>query len=789
MPSYLSDPEIDPQRLDGALSAPLGGGYGFMNLLTADPILHGAADFYRGQVDGPGANLDPETANRDYGVKGYLTFEQPVGVLDAERQSAAAHRRSFNDFVTARSNLNPLEKIGGSMAGAMLDPGAAPLMFAPELLGMRAGLESLVAARGVGVLAKTGRVASAVRGAVVGGAEGLVGTGLYEAADYGLGRYDGDPEATMARALQNTALGGVFGAALGGSVGALFHHAPDLPPAVRDLPEESRLGATAMAIDAAATDKPVDIAGLVDRETQARQPTPDSLGALDEGVDGARIPGKMLDEDVAVTTRGTEIPVRYALVELADLVTSHDNDLSPNPDFPSALQPRDRSRAGSQAGNHRLESELNPKLLMKGPGAETGAPIAAPDGTVESGNGRVIALRRSSATGSDAYSRYRAELQAQGFDTTDMTNPVLVRLRTQPMDGEGRAALAREMNAAPTEAFGPAEQAMADARTLDDATLSHLDGTAAGDRAFARAFIAKAAPDQQNAAATASGALSAGGQARIKAALVARAYGDPGLVAAVFETADPNIKALGAALTEAAPQWARMRSLAQRGEIPAELDLTPQLQAAVALIRHARDNRIPVHEFLADRLGQGALFAGHAVDAETEAFLRLMFRDAEFRRPRSGANVGWALKDYARQASEVTPGPNLFGETPDGDATLILQALAQKFARDEPFPEPADLLFDAPGRPAEPPVVDLRPDAGRGPGDGGLRQGGVEDPQGPGPRPGVGKTDPLGLIDPELKQLAETDLDGETPTNPKEDPSVIAEAIRAAAFCLREGGA
>lgn len=796
MPGFLPDAQIDDERLGTALSAPPSTALSIDQALGAGQLTPLAADLANGVLAGSSPRLTPQQANDQYGVPGYLTFEKPVDQARAAVDQHAAQRRAFREQVLSRSDLGPLSRIGSSLVGAVLDPVALPLIFAPELTGARALFEASTAGRaieGASLFAKAGKLGSAGKGAIYGGLEGLGGTVPYEAANYGLRRYSGEDDYTLGDSLQNLLLGGVLGAGGGALLGGLFGHAR-APGPIEELGEDARHGAAAIAIDNAIADRPVDVAGLVDREHQANRAGAESLRALDEAGAAPTIPATPLEESVAVTTRGTEIPVRYALVEMSDLVTSHDNDLQRNPAFPEALQPRDRTRAGSQAGNHRLEVELNPKRLMRDSGAETGAPLIAPDGTVESGNGRVIALRRSAETNMDAYGKYYAELHAQGLGDAakDMNQPVLVRIRTQAMSGEQRAGLTREMNAAPTEALGPAEQAMADVAHVDDALLAHIDGTPQGLRSFARGFLAKAAPDQMNAMADAAGALSAQGSARIRGALVARAYDDPRLVEAVFEAADPNIRTIGAALVDAAPAWAKLRSLAARGEIPAELDLTRQLRAAVDMIRHARDNRIPVDEWIAEQLGQVDMFSGAAVEPETEAFLRLIFRDESFKRQRGADSIGWALKDYARQASETTPGANLFGETADGDGKIILQGLAERFTRDEPFPAAGDLDGIAPEDLPGTVGLDLRPDASPGPGAE-VQPAGGEGAARPGGAPGPGdvatpKRDPLEFVDPELKALAETELADEAgKINPKDDPAVIAEAIRAAAFCLSEG--
>lgn len=783
MGSLLTDPEPDDAEVEVAPSFGLQASSMSMEITSA--ALRSFSMFGQGR----GERLDPETANRDYGVEGYLDFDRPTFEDTAAIRQAAARRKAFRDELTSRSDLNPLQQIGASVAGALYDPLGLPLMFAPELLGVRGMMTARGALSAGGALAKAGRVGNAGRFGAIGAAEGFVGGAVYEAGRYALGTDIADDE-ERGQSLQTILLGTVLGGGIGGALGAILPPRIAPPRAVAALDDEGRLGAALAAIDDVTADRPVKVEVYTPPpEPAPRRNRPD----LDDAPDGPRIAARELEAAVAVTSRGREIPVRYALVELDDLVTSHDDDLIRNPAFPEALQPRDRTRAGSQAANIRLESELNPKRLMRETGAETGAPLIAADGTVESGNGRTIALRRSARTGSGAYDRYRAELAAQGFDTTGMTRPVLVRVRAERLDGEGRAALAREMNAAPTEAMGPSEQAMADARSLDDALLGRLDGTPEGDRAFARAFIAKVAPDQQNSFVDADGRLSGPGAVRIKAALTARAYDDPRLIEAVFETADPNIRTLGQALSEAAPFWARMRGAAARGEIPPELDVTPQLRAAVDMIRHARDNKIPVDEWIANRLDQVDMFGGAGLDAETEAFVRLFFRDGTFKRHRSADKIAWALRDYARQASDVTPGPNLFGDTPDGEARLILEGLARKFAGDEQFPQQGDLEGLAPERASGPAGLDLRADGGDGGGTGVQRDGGegaqgVADPPARPPRP-----DPLDLIDPELRALAETELaDADLPApapGTREDPATVAEALRAAAFCLKEGGA
>ncbi|WP_312145266.1 hypothetical protein [Brevundimonas sp.] len=585
-----------------------------------------------------------------------------------------------------------------------------------------------------------------------------------------------------------------FGARADAGAATLEQMTPRKPPRVLEgLTEQERVGAFAQAIEQIADDAPVDLGAALARN---------GLDALDEASAVPSIRGRWLEADVAVTRAGGEIPVRFAVVELDDLETSHSDDLTAEPAYPQALQPRDRSRAGSQAANYALERDLNPDLLMKDKAASGGSPIISPDGVVESGNGRAIALRRSANTGTEAWTRYRQALERQGFDVEGFDRPVLVRMRTEPMTGAQRAEMARAVNEAPTEAFSPVEQARSDARRLDRDTLGLLQGDdpfAAAERPFLRGFIQRVAPGEANALTDARGAISQAGRARVQAALVQSAYGDDLLTAALFENADDLVRGIGRALADAAPAWARMRA-----EAPRAMDVTPNLTGAVGLIREARAGRMTVAELLDARLGQIDLFGGEAISPETEAMVRLMFRDAALTKPRGSERIAEALKDYARGAAATPDGPDLFGDVPDGRA--FLDTLITRYAGaegegvsglayaggSEPLWSPREVEADGAAvldlRPAEPDGDGPR-GGGDGPEDGGrpARSGGqAEERLTPQARVAA-----LIAADPELKALmADTDalarasgVDIEPPTG-RDDPSTVAEAVRAAAFCL-----
>lgn len=589
-----------------------------------------------------------------------------------------------------------------------------------------------------------------------------------------------------------------------------------LPRVVSMLDDEGRAGAFATAVDDLSNDRPISVGRDIDAELASPRARPQ----LDEEAAEPSLPGRYGQADTAVTVRGTEVPVRYAIVEADHLVTSHDDDLIRNPDYPEDLQPRERERAGSQARLMRMEAEFAPARLMAGVDAESGAPIVSPAGVVESGNGRTIVVRRAAARETPNYERYKAELVKRGYDLEGFNRPVLVRVRTEPMDGATRVRLAREMNADVTERLSVTEQAFEDAKVLTDEDLALYQGgevNAAGNRPFHRRFVDKAAAGQENAVVDGeTQGLTQEGERRIQAAMVARAYGDKSLVYAVFETTDPHVVGIGKAMTAAAPDWARMRAAAGRGDIPAFADTTGELTSAVSLVRHSRENRLDLENLVRNGRDQVELFSdATAISPTTEWYLRLFFRDeANFKTPTGAATIEGALRSLAKASLEVEPRPGLFGDehaiTAEG---LVESAIRRAKGQDV---ETGDLLFGGAAArdtrspaPADAGESQQRPRQSGGDGaSGGIRPEDSPDPGSQGGSPDALSNQGRLDADPELKALqadiealaAEIEPHAEAgrlsaaeveaakaDTAPPRD--VVEEALRAAAFCLREGGA
>jgi|GEM_PF-7015036 len=428
----------------------------------------------------------------------------------------------------------------------------------------------------------------------------------------------------------------------------------------------------------------------------------------------------------AVTERGSRVDFDYEIRDASTLVTSHDDVLRPNPLYPPEVQPRERGRAASAAQVVRIEQQLNPELLGPSPRVSDGAPFIGPDGVVESGNARSIALRRAYAAESPRAGAYRDWVREQaprlGLDPAAadaVPNPVLVRVRRTDVD---RAAFAREANESAVSGFSAAERAAADANLVTPGMLDSLTLQADGsvnlqtNRDFIRAFAAQVAPTEHATMFDARGQLSLDGERRLQNAILAKAYGDPAAVAKLTEHADSNVRAVGSALMREAPRFARLREGVAAGRLY-PLDISEDVAAALRKLSTLRDEGMKTSDYLA----QGSLFGS---DLTPEARTLLVLFDAN---ARSGSRVADILGRYADSVSALGDPAQvrMFGEqsvpsrlelltaaAPPEQRALLSQAEASYLAAgaSPPPSQAAQAVLPAPSRRAPgglPPQGDL----------------------------------------------------------------------------------
>jgi hypothetical protein len=352
-------------------------------------------------------------------------------------------------------------------------------------------------------------------------------------------------------------------------------------------------------------------------------------------------------ESVAFTPSGAAVPVRYTVRDASDLIASQLADGRTNPKFPAALQPRDRTRAASVQQVNSIANRLQPERLGASASTSEGAPIIGPDGAVESGNGRTMAIMQAYADGGPVADAYRQWVSAQGHDTSRMQNPVLVRERLGDLDMPARARLAADMGASPIAAMSAPERAAADARAIPADILSMYQGgdvTLAKNAPFARAFAEHVIPPGEQAGfMTADGEMSADGAIRMRNALTQHAYGSNSLVTSLAENADPDIKMFGGALTDAAGDMAKLRGAIDSGAVSKASDIAPHIVAAAQLIQTARRQRIS----LADAVGQRDAFS--VLPEMTEDILQAAFGDSYAGRM-SRARMADLLSSFAQEA-------------------------------------------------------------------------------------------------------------------------------------------
>ncbi|MEJ5329024.1 MAG: hypothetical protein WHT07_02585 [Desulfobaccales bacterium] len=318
-------------------------------------------------------------------------------------------------------------------------------------------------------------------------------------------------------------------------------------------------------------------------------------------------------QSVAITPTGREVPTRFAVLDVDALVTSHDDLLNENPAFPQELQPRDRTRAASELQISRIENNLRPELLGDNPLASDGAPIVGPDGIVESGNARTIALRRAYKANREQARRYKqwlidhaAEFGLDPEAIKATQKPVLVRVRQGEVRPEERVVLAREFNLASTAAFSPMEQAQNDARALLHTDILSLfepndrgEINTTANAPFIRAFMQRiVSPNELANYYTADGNLNQAGLNRIRNALFAAAYGKSGALELLAERTDDRLRNITGALAMVAPRMAKLEQQIRNGD-RFDVGIAPQLAQAAEILQDIREAGLNFEDGLA----------------------------------------------------------------------------------------------------------------------------------------------------------------------------------------------
>lgn len=437
-----------------------------------------------------------------------------------------------------------------------------------------------------------------------------------------------------------------------------------------------------------------------------------------KGPDGKRIPqagfeGRTRPADPGRPERGTTVgnttkaygadpntsySMRHELVDMDSIQASNTASGAINPKYDPSLQPRDRSRASSQAQITEVARKLNPDVLTTDfHRIDAGSPIIDKHGNVLSGNGRTLALQRAGEMHPEKLKEYRDAIKAQareaGIDpaTIDkMKNPVLVRRLQGDTDP---AAFAREANSSGTLRMSPLEQAKVDASSIGNDHMLKLHVTEGQDidrslrdknnKAFVADFLSTVPANERANLLTRDGDLNQMGLYRIKAAVYTRAF--PGthgerMAESMLESLDPDVKQIQTGISGGLPALSRAQSLIHSGQRERDLDISEDLAKTIDVYARIKDNPAltagtPASQLVRKYLDQSSMF-GRELNDEQERML--VHIDSISRSP---TKVRSFLERYARIVeNEPQPGQSgLFGEATNLTRAQLLDAL---FAED-----------------------------------------------------------------------------------------------------------
>ncbi|KDB52039.1 hypothetical protein X805_24090 [Sphaerotilus natans subsp. natans DSM 6575] len=397
-------------------------------------------------------------------------------------------------------------------------------------------------------------------------------------------------------------------------------------------------------------------------------------------------------ESKVKTAKGTQVLTGYSVIEADRLITSHDPATGDaTPAFPAELQPRDRGRDASIAWVRKTAQDLDPDLLGKSRRADSGAPIVGPDGVVESGNGRTMAIVLAYQAGKAGEYRAWLEEEAASFGlpaerVKAMKRPVLVRIRTSQID---RAAFAVEANQDDKLAMTATEVAKADAGRLTDDMVALMtedgDLTAAANVPFLAAFLRSLGDTEAARYSTSDGKPTASLIARVQAAIFAKAYNDDRLLELTADVAKPEIANIVRALNHAAPEFIQAAALDPAATGNATGKLTDAVQkslnqkavdallGASNVIRQAKDAGQSVEEFVS----QSGLFGD--IDPDVAAMAVFIAKNN-----RSAKRMGEAFKAMAtfiRGELQRRQTADMFGDNEPLDFKDIVAAANRELER------------------------------------------------------------------------------------------------------------
>lgn len=375
----------------------------------------------------------------------------------------------------------------------------------------------------------------------------------------------------------------------------------------------------------------------------------------------------------AYTPSNKPVDLEYQIVNADDLVTSNNDDLTPNSNYPQALQNRDRTTDSSRNQINSMANQLIPEKLSESADVSTGSPIVR-NGIVESGNGRSLAIRKAYNEGKAANYKSYLEQNADRFginpdELSQFEKPVLVRQRQTEMTPEELTAYTKDANTSEGQTLKPSEQAKSDANRIqsEDLELVNLpdsgDVAAPSNKPFVSKFLNRLSDNERAGLVGKDGQLTQQGATRVQNAIFAKAYQSDDLINDATDATSSDVKSVTNALVIAAPEYAKLNN-----EMP---ELTKTIVDAVSLIKKSRRDDIALQELTS----QFDIETGEPVDSATAGIATFLNDNV-----RSAKRMGDGLSSIAKQAKSAlqnSQSEGLFGASPEPTVKGLIETNEQ----------------------------------------------------------------------------------------------------------------
>lgn len=430
--------------------------------------------------------------------------------------------------------------------------------------------------------------------------------------------------------------------------------APTEPTTTEPAPQAAAAGGLAPVEPTSGLEPPAATSSPApQRKPNVPRFNPDTPAPKSEATDLRPDPGPVADgEELVQTTAGNYVRTKLEVVELGDLVQAE-----------GANQNRDRSKESTTLQVQDIISNFNPERLASNPVTSDGAPIVGADGAIDSGNGRTLTLSKIYEQYPEQAQAYRDMMARKGFDVSNMKQPILIRRRLTDMTPEQRRQFVIDSNKSTIQSLSAVEQARSDADNITPALLEKYAGgdlNSGANKAFVEGFSKSLTAGEMNGFIGNDRRLTADGQARIEAAIVARAYNAPKTLERMLESSNNDVRAITGSMADVAPAWASMVEAVKAGDLDAQYDVTADLAEAAEKVSKARKDGTTYEDLIAQR------DAFDPMSPVTEAFIRA-FYNPKTGRAASRKAVTDFLRDYIDEARAQTPVEDMFG---GGEAEL-----------------------------------------------------------------------------------------------------------------------